>query len=205
MYVLRCGGEGVVEFGAEAADEGFAKELVHANTFAPATLECTAADVPAMQVESHPATFKFFHPDGIEGAGDRLAQAGFFDCAEAVIPIEATEGTFLRAGHQRRHKIAVAIHCKETRGLGGGAPFIGDQMPKGGIVLLQGRDFLLFERGATVAHYTAGTLAHGVVAGEKLTDDVLAHKDITDLHYGTEIFPSHSNWGPEFPFLLLNP
>ena len=66
--MLRSSIKGLVEFGAEAADEGAPKELVDAYTFPLATLEGASADIPAMQVKRHAATSELLHAYWIKSA-----------------------------------------------------------------------------------------------------------------------------------------
>jgi hypothetical protein len=140
--VLRGGVEGLVEFGAEAADEGTSEKLVDADAFPLATLEGAAADIPAVEVQRHSPSPEFLDAYGIECAGNRLGKPGFLDGAEAVVSFETAVGAFLGAGHQRCNEIAVTVDGEKTGSLGRGTSLFRDKMPERRIISLQGRHFL---------------------------------------------------------------
>ena len=96
------------------------------------------------------------------------------------------ESTFLAAGHKRRYEVAVPVDLEETLLFHGLPPFRTHQGREHLIIGLDGIQFLLFQRSPAVPDDAAFSLAHGIITGEILYDDVLGHEDVPDFNDGSE-------------------
>ena len=145
-----------------------------------------------MEVQALSAVSQLHHADGIQLAGDGLAEGRFageelpLDGAEAVAVLEVAEGALLAAGHERRHEVAVPVDLEEPLLVHGLPPLRAHQGRERVIIDLDGVQFLFLQRGAAVADDAALSLAHGIVAGEILQDHILRHEDVPDFHDGSE-------------------
>ena len=130
--------------------------------------------------------------DGIQLAGNGLAEGRFageelpLDGAEAVALLKMTEGALLAARHERRHQVAVPVNLEESLLVHGLPPFRAHQGRKCVIIGLDGVQFLFLQRGSTVADDATLPFAYGIIACEKLQDDILRHEDVSNLHDGSE-------------------
>ncbi len=165
------GAELVVPRFAEAADEGFAQELVEADAALCAEADGILADVPTMVVEAGERA-QLLLADGVEVAADGLLSE------EAAAG--ASEGA-VAAADDARHQLALGVGIADALAVDDGLCTSRKLVPQGIELCLDVGHFVEGDGGTGIAFLAAASVAAVDVAAEALGEDVTVEDDVAHL------------------------